>query len=112
MRQGDKRVIIWFIASGLFTTLFYLSFLVMAMRVSVKEVAATSYALIAATFALGTSAGGGALGPLEEMGGFTAIFGVAAIIVFIASLFTLGMRHESAGRLLMAGETRSVLTTD
>jgi PAT family beta-lactamase induction signal transducer AmpG len=57
---NDLIFIIWFIASGLFTTLFYLSFLVMAMRVSVKEVAATSYALIAATFALGTSAGGAA----------------------------------------------------
>ena len=96
---SDTIFIAWFLASGLFTTLFYLSFLVMAMRVSAKEVAATSFALIIATHALGSSVGGVVLGPLEKMGGFTAIFGVAAIAVFVASLFTLSMRRETAGKL-------------
>lgn len=109
---SEAIFIAWFLSSGLFTTLFYLSFLVMAMRVSAKEVAATSFALIVATHALGSSVGGVVLGPLEKLGGFTAIFGMAAITVFVASLFTLGMRDKAAGRLLAANETRAVLTTD
>ncbi len=104
--------IAWFLSSSLFITLFYLSFLVMAMRVSAKEVAATSFALIIANQALGGSIGGFVLGPLEEMGGFAAIFGMAAITFFLASLFTLFMRREAAGPILIVDETKSVLTTD
>ncbi len=109
---NETVFIVWIISSGIFTTLFYLSFLVMAMRVSAKEVAATSYALIVATHALGSAAGGFVLGQIDVTGGFSAIFGMAAIAVFVASLFTLGMRREAAGRLSEPNETRMVLTTD
>ena len=102
----------WYIASNLAATLFYLCFLVMAMRVGVAKVAATSFALIVATQALGISMGGALLGPLDNAGGFTAIFGSAAVVVFIASLFTLGMSAKSAGKLGVDHETRRVLTTD
>ncbi|MEP2990452.1 MAG: hypothetical protein ABJN65_04470 [Parasphingorhabdus sp.] len=104
--------IAWFLSSSLFIILFYLSFLVMAMRVSAKEVAATSFSLIIANQAFGGSIGGFVLGPLEEMGGFAAIFGMAGITIFLASLFTLFMRREAAGPILTTDETKSVLTTD
>ena len=85
------------IGGGFPLTLFYLSFLVMAMRVSVAEVAATSFALIVATHALGVSMGAVLLGIISEAGGFTGTFGLAALLVFLSGLFTLGLSYKAAG---------------
>lgn len=87
----------WVIGSGLPITLFYLAFLVMAMRVSVVEVAATSFALIIATHSLGSSVGGWVLSVLEAEGGLPAIFGGAALLIFVAGLFPLWASHKAVG---------------
>lgn len=89
----------WYIGSGLPTTLFYLAFLVMAMRVSVAEVAATSFALIVATHSLGGTAGGWLLGALDAQGGLTAVFVASALFIFVAGLFPLWASHRAAGAI-------------
>ena len=84
-------------AAGLPGTMFYLAFLVLAMRVSVAEVAATSFALIVATHALGVTVGGSLLGTLNELGSYPLVFTTAAILIFLSALLTLGMSNEAAG---------------
>jgi predicted MFS family arabinose efflux permease len=79
--------------------LFYLAFLVMAMRVSVIEVAATSFALIVATHSLGRTAGGWLLGELDAQGGLMAVFAVSALFIFVAGLFPLWASHQAAGAI-------------
>lgn len=87
-------------AAGLATTLFYLSFLVLAMRVSAAEVAATSFALIIATHSLGTIAGGWLLGRTEADGGFTAVFGFAAALLLLSGAIAQGVSRRTGGVLL------------
>ena len=82
---------------GLPTTLFYLSFLVLAMRVSVVQIAATSFALIVATHAVGITAGGSLLGTFNDQGGFPLMFGASAVLIFVSGLTTLGMTSEVGG---------------
>ncbi len=89
----------WVIGSGLPTTLFYLAFLVMAMRVSVVEVAATSFALIVATHSLGRTTGGWLLGVLDAQDGLMAVFVVSALFIFVAGLFPLWASHHAAGAI-------------
>lgn len=103
---------VWFIATSVSLVMFYLSFLVMAMRVSAKEVAATSFALIVATQPLGMTTGSSLLGTMEAAGGFAAIYGVSAIALVISALMTLGMSPRAAGALGRAHEVEEVLTID
>ena len=82
---------------SLSVTLFYLSFLVLAMRVSAAEVAATSFALIVATHAFGSTFGGWLLGRLEAEGGFTAVFGFAAALLLISGMVAQGVTRRTGG---------------
>ena len=75
----------------------YLAMLVLTMRVSVIEVAATSFALIVATHALGTTMGSSLLGYASETGGFPLMFGISAALIFVAGLMTAGMSESTAG---------------
>ena len=97
--HGEAMFSAWVIGSGLPTTLFYLAFLVMAMRVSVVEVAATSFALIVATHALGRTGGGWLLGVVDAQGGLMAVFVVSALFIFVAGLFPLWASHQAAGAI-------------
>lgn len=80
-----------------FTTLFYLSFLVLAMRVSAAEVAATSFALIVATHSLGLTFGGWVLGRSEAAGGFAAVYGLAGALLVFAGLVAQGVARSIGG---------------
>lgn len=108
--DNSTYFIVWSFVSGMPVTLFYLTYLVLAMRASVAEVAATSFALIAATSALGVAIGGPLLAYFETMGGFNAIFAAAALLVFVAGLLPLfGTRHlgkvsPSADTIAVAGK--------
>ena len=97
--------------------LFYLVMLVLAMRVSVVEVAATSFALIVAVHALGTTLASSFLGQVMEMGGFPLMFGLAAFFLAMAGTMTLWMTHKTAGPVVAedAGinvEARSIQSTE
>ena len=82
---------------GVPATMVYLAMLVLTMRVSVIEVAATSFALIVATHALGTTMGSSLLGYASENGGFPLMFGISAVLIFVAGLMTAGMSKRTAG---------------
>ncbi|MGI8944092.1 MAG: MFS transporter [Qipengyuania sp.] len=82
---------------SLSNTLFYLSFLVLAMRVSAAEVAATSFALIIATQALGGAFGGWLFGRTEAEGGFTAVYGFAATLLLLGGLMAQGVARHTGG---------------
>lgn len=82
---------------SLSTTLFYLSFLVLAMRVSAAEVAATSFALIVATHSLGSIFGGWLLGRSEAEGGFTAVYAFAGALLLLAGLVAQGVTRRTGG---------------
>ena len=83
--------------TSLCITLFYLSFLVLAMRVAAAEVAATSFALIVATHSLGGVIGGWLLGRSEATGGFTAIYGFAAALLLLSGLVAQGVTRRTGG---------------
>jgi predicted MFS family arabinose efflux permease len=100
----SEPIYIAWVLCGLPTTLFYLSFLVMAMRVSAAEVAATSFALIVATQSVGISIGGWLLGAMDEWGGFTAIFGTSALLIALAGLLPLWTSRHASGPATGKGE--------
>ena len=82
---------------SLSVTLFYLSFLVLAMRVAAAKVAATSFALIVATHSLGMIFGGWLLGRSEAAGGFTAVFGFAATFLLLSGFIAQGITRRTGG---------------
>ena len=109
----SEPIYIAWVLCGLPVTLFYLSFLVMAMRVSAAQVAATSFALIVATNSLGISLGGWLLGVMDQWGGFTAIFGVSSILIALAGLLPLWTSRHASGPATEEGEgVLDVLTKD
>jgi MFS transporter, PAT family, beta-lactamase induction signal transducer AmpG len=93
-----------------FTTLFYLSFLVLAMRVSAAEIAATSFALIIATHSLGLTFGGWLLGRADSGGGFVAVYGLAAMLLIFSGLAAQGVARSTGGTQ-RAGKDRMILDT-
>ena len=85
------------LVANLSVTLFYLSFLVLAMRVSAAEVAATSFALIVATHSLGLTFGGWLLGYTEAQGGFTSVYGFAAALILLSGFVAQGVTRRTGG---------------
>lgn len=85
------------LVANLSVTLFYLSFLVLAMRVSAAEVAATSFALIVATHSLGSTFGGWLLGYTEAQGGFTSVYGFAAALILLSGFVAQGVTRRTGG---------------
>ncbi len=88
---NDTAYIAWYSVALLPGMLFYLSTLVLAMRVAESRVAATALAIIFGTQALGSTLGGMLLGPLEKLGGFTAMFLFAGVTIAISGLFGLAL---------------------
>jgi len=110
---NSEPIYIAWVLCGMPVTLFFLSFLVMAMRVSAAQVAATSFALIIATHSLGISIGGWLLGVMDEWGGFTAIFGTAAVLIALAGLLPLWTSRQASGPATAEAEgVLSVVTKD
>ena len=74
--------------------LFYLANLVLAMRVTAQEVAATSFAVFMAFPTLGFTIASAILPSLEDWGGYQAMFGTSAVLVLIAGLFTAFLKEK------------------
>lgn len=92
----DSRVyILWYALKNIPLFLFYLANLVLAMRVTAPEVAATSFAVFMAVPTFGFTIASALLPVLEDMGGFQAMFGASAMLVFVAGLFAVFLKDQS-----------------
>ena len=94
--QDSRLYIAWYCVNGVPLFLFYLANLVLAMRVTAQEVAATSFAVFMAFPTLGFSLAAAILPTLEELGGYQAMFGTSAALIFLASLFTFALKEQPA----------------
>lgn len=94
---GETAYIAWNLAILLPTMLFYLSNLVLAMRVAESRVAATALAVIFGSQALGMTFGGMVLGSLEKLGGFSAMFVFSAVTIAVSGLFGLALGRKVGG---------------
>jgi len=81
--------IFWYALKSIPYFLFYLANLVLAMRVTAQEVAATSFAVFMAFPTLGFTIAAAILPSLEEFGGYQAMFGTSAALILIAGLITV-----------------------
>jgi PAT family beta-lactamase induction signal transducer AmpG len=105
---SDTAYIAWYSALLLPSMLFYLSTLVLAMRVAESRVAATALAVIFGTQALGMTMGGMMLGPLEKLGGFSAMFIFSAVTIAVSGLFGLALGRKAGGIIDSESDTNAL----
>lgn len=92
--EDDRLFIAWVGLKTIPLFLFSLANLVMAMRVTAKEAAATSFAVLMGLATLGITIASAILPSLEHLGGFQAMFGVSAVLVFVAGALALFLQEE------------------
>lgn len=92
--QDSRLYIAWYGAKSVPLFLFYLANLVMAMRVTAAEVAATSFSALMAMPTVGFLIASAILPSLEALGGFQAMFGASAVLVCFAGLLTLLLHKD------------------
>lgn len=85
----DRLFVVWYFSKNVPLFLFYLANLVMMMRATAKEAAALSFAIFAAIVPTGFMIGASLLPLLEDWGGWQAMFGASAVLVFVAGVLTL-----------------------
>ena len=86
--------IVWIALKTVPIFLFYLANLVLAMRVTAQEVAATSFAVFMAFPTFGFTIASAILPGLEDWGGYQAMFGTSAAFVLLAGLITLFLKEK------------------
>ncbi|AOL24176.1 Major Facilitator Superfamily protein [Erythrobacter litoralis] len=99
----DRLYVAWFFIKNVPLFLFYLANLVIMMRATAKEAAALSFALFAAIVPLGFMIGAALLPLLEDMGGWQAMFGASAVMIFVAGLLTLLLKPDTCPQQAEAG---------
>lgn len=87
--QSDALYIAWYFAKNVPLFLFYLANLVLAMRVAAPEVAATSLSVLFSITTVGFVIAAAILPTLEVLGGFQAMFGTSAALIFVAGSISL-----------------------
>ncbi|MEM6584496.1 MAG: MFS transporter [Pseudomonadota bacterium] len=92
--EDSRLYILWYVLNGIPLFLFYLANLVLAMRVTAQEVAATSFAAFMAFPTLGFTIASAILPILEDIGGYQAMFGASAALVLLAGLFTVFLKEK------------------
>ena len=92
--QSDTLYIVWYFTKNVPLFLFYLANLVFAMRVAAPEVAATSLSVLFSISTIGFVIASAILPTLEELGGYQAMFGTSAALVFVAGLISLFLSRE------------------
>ncbi len=92
--QSDTLYIAWYFAKGAPLFLFYLANLVLAMRVAAPEVAATSLSVLFSITTFGFVIASAILPSLETLGGYQAMFGASAALIFVAGLISLSLSKE------------------
>lgn len=90
--NDDRLFILWYAFKNIPYYLFYLANLVLAMRVTAQEVAATSFAVFMAVSTIGFTIAAAILPSLEDLGGYQAMFGASAALILVAGLLTLFLK--------------------
>lgn len=87
----------WYLTVGVIIFFFYLCMVTLGMRVCKARVAATSYALLMASMAVGMTMGAAAVGVLETWGGYNALFVSAIVTLLLSASTVLGLSRETGG---------------
>lgn len=87
----------WYLFYGTIVFGFYLCMVTLGMRVCEKHVAATSYALMMGSMALGLMLGAGSAGFLDEIGGYTALLTAAIVTILASAAMGLGLSPATGG---------------
>ncbi|WP_394728446.1 MFS transporter [Altererythrobacter sp. GH1-8] len=98
----------WYFTSGLLITQFYLTMLVVTMRVTDEAAAATNFNLLMGAFALGGVVSGLVLGQIDDWAGFYSLFGMAGALLALSALLAFGLSARAGGRF--APEEKEPLT--
>ena len=92
--QSDALFMAWYGLKTIPLFLFYLCNLVLAMRVAAPETAATSLSVLFSIGTLGFVIASALLPALESLGGYQAMYGASAVLIFVAGLITLSLSKE------------------
>lgn len=92
--QSDALFIAWYFTKNVPLFLFYLANLVLAMRVTPAATAATSLSVLLSLGTLGLVIASAILPTLEKLGGYQAMFGTSAVLIFVAGSISLLLSKE------------------
>ncbi|MEO0550417.1 MAG: MFS transporter [Pseudomonadota bacterium] len=87
----------WYLLVAVIVLGFYLSMITLGMRVCERHVAATSYALMMGSMALGLMLGAGSVGFLDQIGGYTALLTAAIVTILVSAGMSLGLSPSTGG---------------
>ncbi len=92
--QSDTLFVAWYFAKGVPLMFFYLANLVLAMRVTPAATAATSLSVLFSIGTMGLVIASAILPTLESIGGYQAMFGTSAALIFVAGSISLLLSQE------------------
>ncbi len=87
----------WYLFYGTIVFGFYLCMVTLGMRVCEEHVAATSYALMMGSMALGLMIGAGSVGFLDQIGGYSALLTAAIVTILASAAMGLGLSQATGG---------------
>lgn len=87
----------WYLFYGTIVFGFYLCMVTLGMRVCEEHVAATSYALMMGSMALGMMLGAGSAGFLDQIGGYAALLTAAIVTILASAAMGLGLSPSTGG---------------
>ena len=93
----------WYLFYTLIVSGFYLCMVTLGMRVCEEHVAATSYALMMGSMALGMMLGAGSAGLLDQIGGYAALLTAAIVTILSSAAMGLGLSPATGGPVRAPG---------
>jgi len=93
----------WYLFYTLIVFGFYLCMVTLGMRVCEEHVAATSYALMMGSMALGMMLGAGSAGLLDQIGGYAALLTAAIVTILSSAAMGLGLSPATGGPVRAPG---------
>ena len=87
----------WYLFYTLIVFGFYLCMVTLGMRVCEGHVAATSYALMMGSMALGMMLGAASAGLLDQIGGYAALLTAAIVTILVSAAMGLGLSPSTGG---------------
>ena len=87
----------WYLFYGTIVFGFYLCMVTLGMRVCEENVAATSYALMMGSMALGLMLGAGSVGFLDQIGGYESLLTAMIVTILVSAAMGLGLSPSTGG---------------